>query len=137
MRVSHCITGVIALSLAALSARAEESSVMARRGAELYAVHCATCHGIEATGRGPMAGALAIAPTDLTALAADGVFPVERVVRRIDGTDPLVSHGSAMPVYGPFFEGKGRALRLPDGRQIMTSQPIVDLLAYLETLQSK
>jgi mono/diheme cytochrome c family protein len=137
MRVSHCITGAIALSLAALSARAEESSVALRRGAELYAVHCATCHGIEATGRGPMAGVLVIAPSDLTALSAAGVFPVERVVRRIDGTDPLVSHGSAMPVYGPFFEGKGRALRLPDGRQIMTSQPIADLLAYLETLQSK
>ena len=86
-----------------------------------------------------MAGALSIRPSDLTALALaeGGVFPVQRVVRRIDGTDPLVAHGSAMPVYGPFFEGAGRMLRLPDGGQIMTTQPIVDLLAYLETLQSK
>ena len=107
-------------------------------GAELYRVHCATCHGIEATGQGPMAGVLVIQSTDLTALQAgnDGIFPTERVVKRIDGRDALVSHGSPMPVYGHFFEGQDTSLKAPSGQPILTSKPIVDLLAYLESLQS-
>ncbi len=110
-----------------------------KEGAELYRVHCATCHGIEGTGQGPMAGVLLIKPTDMTQLKAgnDGVFPVERVVKRIDGRDPLVSHGSPMPVYGYFFEGRDKALKAPNGQPIMTSAPIVDLLSYIETLQTQ
>ncbi|NVO54533.1 cytochrome c [Rhodobacteraceae bacterium B1Z28] len=105
-------------------------------GAELYQHYCATCHGIEATGHGPMAGVLIIQPTNLKTLAGgDGVFPTARVVARIDGRDPLVSHGSPMPVYGPYFEGQDTAIKTPEGQPILTSQPIVDLVAYLETLQ--
>ena len=105
-------------------------------GAELYQHYCATCHGIEATGHGPMAGVLIIQPTNLKTLAGeDGIFPTARVVARIDGRDPLVSHGSPMPVYGPYFEGQDTAIKTPEGQPILTSQPIVDLVAYLETLQ--
>lgn len=107
-------------------------------GVALYQQHCATCHGIEGTGHGPMAGVMVIKPADLTVLTAGngGVFPTERVVKRIDGRDALVSHGSPMPVYGHFFDGKDVAVKAPSGQPIMTSQPIVDLLAYLQSLQS-
>ena len=106
-------------------------------GAGLYRVHCATCHGIDATGQGPMAGVLVIKPADLKRLKSEngGVFPTERVVKRIDGRDPLVSHGSPMPVYGHFFEGRDQAIKAPSGQPIMTSEPIVDLLAYLQSIQ--
>ena len=105
-------------------------------GAELYQHYCATCHGIDATGHGPMAGILVIQPVGLTKLAGeDGVFPTARVVARIDGRDPLVSHGSPMPVYGPYFDGQDTSMKTPEGQPILTSQPIVDLIAYLETLQ--
>ncbi len=108
----------------------------AEKGAELYQHYCATCHGIDATGHGPMAGVLVIQPTNLKTLAnADGVFPTARVVGRIDGRDPLLSHGSPMPVYGPYFEGQDTAIKTPDGQPILTSQPIVDLVEYLKTLQ--
>jgi mono/diheme cytochrome c family protein len=108
------------------------------RGAELYREHCATCHGIEAGGKGPMAGVLLIKPVDLTALQSgnDGAFPTERVVKRIDGRDPLVSHGSPMPVYGFFFEGEDASYKTPSGQPILTTKPIVDLLGYLESIQS-
>ena len=109
----------------------------ADEGARLYQQHCATCHGAEATGDGPMAAALILQPPDLTALAAgnDGVFPMARVARRIDGRDPLVSHGSPMPVYGPFFEGDDTAIRVETGQPMMTSRPVADLVAYLEGIQ--
>lgn len=59
------------------------------------------------------------------------------MVKRIDGRDPLVSHGSPMPVYGFFFEGRDKALKTPSGQPILTSQPIIDLIAHLQTLQAE
>ena len=127
-------TGVVA-GILALSTQvgAQDAAV----GSDLFAEHCAPCHGLDGNGKGPMAGVLLVRPTDLTTLSGEngGVFPTERVVRRIDGRDPLVSHGSAMPVYGSFFEGEDTATKTPAGQPILTSQPIVDLLAYIETLQ--
>ncbi|SMO66342.1 c-type cytochrome [Ruegeria faecimaris] len=126
-----------ALSIAAFVTASQVSAQDTDTGAELYQHYCATCHGIDATGYGPMAGVLVIQPTDLTRLASsEGVFPTARVVARIDGRDPLVSHGSPMPVYGPYFEGQDTAMKTPDGQPILTSQPIVDLVAYLQRLQA-
>ena len=107
-------------------------------GRAQYHTHCATCHGLEGRGDGPMAGAMVITPPDLTELAArnGGVFPLERVVMRIDGRDPLVSHGSPMPVYGDYFEGVFDVpIKAPPGQPILTSQPVVDLVAYLREIQ--
>lgn len=119
------------LGLAAGAAGAEN----VEKGEELYLKHCATCHGIDATGQGPMAGVLVIKPVDLTRLEQDGVFPAERIAKRIDGRDALVSHGSPMPVYGHFFEGEDVSIKTHTGQPLLTSQPIVDLMAYLRTLQ--
>lgn len=107
------------------------------RGAEHFRLNCATCHGIDGTGHGPMAGVLVIKPADLTRLSAanGGKFPTRRVVRRIDGRDPLVSHGSPMPIFGQYFQGRDVAIKAPDGQPILTSEPIADLVAYLETIQ--
>lgn len=106
-------------------------------GRQLFEAHCVVCHGLSAKGDGPESGAMAIKPRNLTTLASDnaGVFPTERVVRRIDGREPIVSHGSPMPVYGSYFEGTTAALKTPAGQPVLTSQPIVDLVAYLESLQ--
>ncbi|SMP21872.1 c-type cytochrome [Shimia sagamensis] len=106
-------------------------------GAALYMKHCATCHGIDMDGNGPMAGVLMIKPDNLLTLSSgnSGEFPLVRVIKRIDGRDPLVSHGSPMPVYGDFFEGVDVALKAPTGQPIMTSQPVVALVAYLQSVQ--
>lgn len=106
-------------------------------GAELYQAHCAVCHGIAAKGNGPMAPILLLQPPDLTALVAryDGIFPLERVASRIDGRDPLVSHGSDMPVYGDFFEGRDVAMKTHTGQPLLTSRPIADLMAWLASIQ--
>ncbi|WP_288942068.1 cytochrome c [uncultured Roseovarius sp.] len=126
------------LSLAvALSASAASADGDAATGEALYYRYCAACHGAEATGHGPMRAVLTVQPSDLTALSAgnDGVFPMERVVKRIDGRDPLVAHGSQMPVYGDFFDGDGASLRTESGQPVITSTPVADLVAYLQNLQ--
>lgn len=108
-------------------------------GAALYTRYCATCHGVTAQGDGPMSPSLVIQPPDLTGLSArnNGVFPVVRVVMRIDGREPLVSHGSPMPVYGPYFEGVANtAMKLPSGQPMLVAEPIADLVGYLQSVQA-
>lgn len=110
----------------------------ADEGEALFVRHCASCHGIEARGDGPMAPVLLVQPKNLRELAAEngGEFPVERVVMRIDGRDPLVSHGSDMPVFGPFFDRVfNKAVKTPAGQPILTSAPVADLVAYLQSIQ--
>lgn len=129
----HIFTSAL---LATLATTLQAQDIDDGRG--YFNVHCATCHGLDARGDGPMAPILLLQPKDLTQLQneAKGVFPRSAVIAKIDGRDPLLAHGSPMPVYGPFFEGKGITIRGEEGILIMTSQPIVDLIAYLEDIQS-
>ena len=131
------MAAVFAVS-AAGPALAQDAAGDAAEGAVLYERHCATCHGLDGKGNGPMAGVLVVQPVDLTGLSAGegGAFPLLRVVRRIDGRDPLVSHGSPMPVYGDYFDGPFEvAMKTDAGQPILTSQPVVDLVAYLREVQ--
>lgn len=109
----------------------------AEMGEKLFQLHCATCHGERALGDGPMAPAMMIKPANLRSLSEwnGGKFPLLRVVRRIDGREAIVSHGSPMPVYGWFFEGDDTAIKTEAGQPIMTSAPVVDLVAYLRSIQ--
>jgi mono/diheme cytochrome c family protein len=128
-----CATGLLALALSGPAA-AQDPAV----GAELYGQFCATCHGSDATGNGPTAPILTLQPPDLTALSQrnDGVFPMQRVIDRIDGQEPLVAHGSPMPVYGPFFDGvQNVPLKAPSGQPVLVTQPIADLVSYLQAIQ--
>ncbi|SDI69496.1 c-type cytochrome [Lutimaribacter saemankumensis] len=124
---------LLALALAPMAAQAQDAA----EGAVVYMQRCATCHGAEAKGGGPMAPILLVQPKDLTRLAAenDGDFPLMRVLQRIDGRDPLVSHGSDMPVYGELFEGDDTALKLPSGQPVLTSRTIADLVVFLQAIQ--
>ena len=98
---------------------------------------CAACHGSDAKGGGPIAELLTVEPPDLTGLAAanDGVFPVFRVVRQIDGRDPMLAHGGQMPVFGQFFDMPDAAIASESGQPIITAQPIADVTAWLATIQ--
>jgi mono/diheme cytochrome c family protein len=77
------------------------------QGVDLYKTYCATCHGLDAKGRGPMAASLKTPPSDLTRIAIRnrGVFPIMRVQKIISGEEqPSPGHGTReMPVWGPIF----------------------------------
>ena len=125
--------GVFLAAIVALPVMAQDPS----EGERLFSYRCATCHGLEANGKGPMAPVLLLQPPDLTQLQSNnnGIFPLTRTIERIDGRDPLISHGSPMPVYGDFFEGRDVSLKTESGQPIMTSQPIADLVAWLQSIQ--
>ena len=106
-------------------------------GEELFNAFCAACHGETGAGDGPLADRLLVAPADLTTLSAqnDGVYPVVRVVRQIDGRDPALAHSGVMPLFGEYFEFQDAAIGSEFGQPILTSAPIAELVLYLEGLQ--
>jgi mono/diheme cytochrome c family protein len=127
-------TGLLVMAaLAAGPAAAEDAA----RGAALFAGHCAACHGAAGEGGGPMAAVLAIAPPDLTALAAreGGTFPMERVVRAIDGRTMILSHGGAMPLFGTILGGEPAVIDAADGTPVITKAAVIDIAAWLQTVQ--
>lgn len=77
------------------------------QGPDLYKAYCASCHGVDAKGNGPMAGALKARPSDLTRIAIrnNGMFPMQRMQQVIAGEELKPGgHGSRdMPVWGPIF----------------------------------
>lgn len=124
----------VAASLAATLVAAESNLEL---GEEIYLNNCAACHGVDLDGKGGMASVMLIKPKDLRILSEnnDGTFPLFRVIQRIDGRDPLVSHGSPMPVYGDFFEGEDVMIKTDAGQPIATSAPVVALIDYLKAKQ--
>ncbi|HVS22243.1 MAG TPA: c-type cytochrome [Gammaproteobacteria bacterium] len=117
-----------ALLLGAGAARAAEPT-----GAELFAKHCATCHGPEGEGGGPAASAMKVAPPNLRTLAkrSGGTFPHDAIAAYIDGREQVASHGDRlMPVWGDFLQ------RPEDkGSEAPVRARIEALVAFIELLQ--
>lgn len=101
-------------------------------GRDSYELYCASCHGREGVGNGPVAGALRTAPANLTTLSQrnNGTFPRQRVLTFIDGSSRgSDAHGSSdMPIWGTTF----KALEGSDARVRVR---LANLAAYVESLQ--
>jgi mono/diheme cytochrome c family protein len=103
-------------------------------GAHMYAVYCASCHGISGKGDGPSAIALKTPPTNLTVLSRNnrGKFPTSHVMSVLRFGPDIPSHGTPeMPVWGPVL-GK-----MDQADQQATQLRITNLSRYLETIQEK
>ena len=74
-------------------------------GAQLFRIHCASCHGEDAKGAGPISAQLRNAAPDLTRFSArnGGMFPAERVRQMIEGRGPAAHGDRSMPVWGDVF----------------------------------
>ena len=109
--VKQAITAVAATTL--LAACAESILTETRTGAQLYANHCAACHGRFGEGDGPVSSIMATNVPNLRTLAGrnDGTFPHERVRAYVDGRELPISHGDRqMPIWGDIFGwGSGNA----------------------------
>jgi len=86
---------------------AEVKLIISIQGKDLFKAYCASCHGLDAKGNGPMAASLKAPPADLTRISIrnHGMFPMMRVEKIIAGEElPASGHGSSqMPVWGPIF----------------------------------
>jgi len=155
MRSSRCgglAVTVVALAgwLTATSARADDPAVA--QGKQLYTKYCASCHGPDGKGGGPVGAMLTPKASDLTVIAKKngGTFPFYEVMQMIDGRGPSgqqenaslpglpKAHGEAgMPVWGEIFSrqelSKGSSLDL----QLQATGKIMMITEYLQSIQAK
>ena len=92
---------------------------------------CASCHGADAKGKGPVSDQLKIPPPDLTMLAKNnnGVFPAHAVYETIDGLKAISAHGTReMPIWGYRF-GPPQAFRFKNR--------VLAVIDYLKRIQEK
>ena len=114
----------------------EPNPMLVEVGGQAFATHCASCHGVDARGSGPVAAALTIPPADLTRIAArrGGDFPADDIAAWIDGRMAPPAHGTReMPVWGyRFAEG------LPPGElsQELVRGRILTVVEYLRSIQA-
>lgn len=133
-----CAALLLALAWAADAAAQPLSAV--ELGRREFESNCATCHGIDARGDGPMKPFLAHEPTDLTTLARrrGGRFPASQLADLIDGRG-LVGpgpHGTReMPIWGRVYREQTDAQVSPLPPEWSVRGRILALVKYLETLQ--
>jgi hypothetical protein len=98
----HVLTFLAASAIAWTSA-ASSADHVAMSGEDLYRRFCASCHGVEGRGDGPVAASFRVEVPDLTRTARrmQGAEGRERLIRIIDGRHIVGAHGTRiMPVWG-------------------------------------
>jgi mono/diheme cytochrome c family protein len=103
VRLANLVAYVESLQVAEQAAPARTAEPM--NGAQLFRTHCASCHGENAAGVGPISAQLRNAVPDLTMFSVrnGGMFPAERVRQMIEGRGPAAHGDRSMPVWGDVF----------------------------------
>ena len=104
-----------------------------------FNMYCASCHGQNGKGDGPKSFALSMAVPDLTTLSVRyGSFPKDRLMRLIDGREPIAGHGEReMPVWGVWFKQEAAAeLGGAEGDDGSVERRVSNLVDYIATLQT-
>ena len=124
-------------ALAVVAACAASEMPGPSEGAAIFAKNCVSCHGVSATGNGPLANGLSPAPSDLTQIAArnGGVFPRAQTLSVIDGYSKGTHKDRAMPEFGAQMTGEDTVPVEVDGILTPTPRSLAALLAYLESIQ--
>lgn len=132
--VKSMAIAVAAASLGVASV-AQSQDVILSGGNDDYLRFCASCHGIDGKGKGPVSGALKKTPSDLTMLskANDGKFPYKRVRMIVEGSNDasvaLRSHGPAeMPVWG-------NVIYKESGSYAASKARILNIIDHLQSIQ--
>jgi mono/diheme cytochrome c family protein len=102
-------------------------------GIDLFHFYCASCHGVDGKGAGPVAPALNTRIPDLTTISKrnGGLFPAKRIERIIAGDELVIAHGSReMPIWGPIFHQIERDRDYGNVR-------LLSVTKYVESIQQK
>ncbi|MDH4480387.1 MAG: c-type cytochrome [Rhodoferax sp.] len=112
-------------------------------GKREFEANCASCHGMDGRGNGPLGNLLRVGPPDLTQLAKknQGILPMNRLYEVIEG-GTVAAHGTRdMPIWG-------REYRIDDAEHLKEARGNYDanalvrarillLLEYLNRLQGR
>jgi mono/diheme cytochrome c family protein len=113
----------------------EPSPILLEAGRGLFRQHCSSCHGLAATGDGPVAKALRTPPADLTRIAErrGGDFPAAEITTYIDGRADVAAHGPReMPIWGQRF---GRPISEDTTADEVARGHLLMLVEYLRSIQ--
>jgi mono/diheme cytochrome c family protein len=127
---------LLAVFIAACAATKPEPELRSLSGLEMYERLCASCHGVEGRGDGPVAPLIKVGVSDLTRIAArdGGEFPTEDVRRIIDGRNDRRAHGPRdMPVWG--WQLYDMSSSDDAGERARTNAMIDRLVEYLRSVQ--
>jgi len=132
--LSALLAGFICGAALAEGAPASPNPNVEHRGYETFEHYCASCHGVDGRGDGPVAASLKRKPRDLTRLADEYGRPLQKVklIELIDGRRTPRSHGTPdMPVWGKrLYEG------LDDRTTEATRRGTIFLIIdYLDSIQ--
>jgi len=143
MRLFLCVLTALTALMAAGNLNADQTTnkvvltvykTAPTNGRAMYVSYCASCHGLDGRGGGPVAPELKTPPTDLTvqSLKNHGKFPNAHIAAVLEFGTPTRAHGTAeMPVWGPILGKIDRDH--PEQKQLR----IYNLSRYLQTLQAK
>jgi mono/diheme cytochrome c family protein len=129
-----CALGAILILLApvALGADAPKPDAAVEIGRDAYQRYCASCHGPNADGNGPLASLIRTAPSDLRRLAQRYGSPldVDAIAKYVDGRSEVPVHGrKGMPVWGERFDPA------EGGTETRVHPQVRAIVAYLATIQ--
>lgn len=121
------------------------SAVLAQQkvdfGKREFETNCASCHGKDGKGKGPLVEMLRRSPPDLTQLAKNnqGVLPMNRLYEVIEGADVPAHGGRDMPVWGLDYRIKDAEyfMETPYDASAMVRSRILALLEYINRLQAR
>lgn len=101
------------------------------RGQKLFEQYCASCHGKDGKGGGPVSASLKTAMPDLTTIEKrDGKFNQLKVQQIISGEVYVTTHGEKdMPVWGYIFRQKGG--------QSTSVANVYAMASYIKSMQQK
>ena len=130
-------TSALCMILAALCGPAAAQSI--EFGETLFRQNCASCHGADGAGDGPVAVYIEPKPTNLRGLAAgnDGAYPFGRVWESI-ASGSLSAHGtSMMPVWCDVFmvEALPREVHPGVSARNLVEARMLALTYYIQSIQ--
>ena len=146
--ITNCLKWLMIASLTAVFAAAVQAEDFDVGKAE-FRSSCASCHGTDGKGKGPVSEQLKVPPPDLTILAKNnnGVFPTNAVYETIYGSKTIAAHGTReMPIWGERFNP---IMNLPhivdptydaldpsrDLREVVVRTRILAVVDYLSRIQ--
>ena len=103
--IASCLKWLMTAGLAAAMASAAQAQDV-DVGKSEFQSSCASCHGADGKGNGPLREQLKVPPPDLTILARNnnGEFPAAALYQAIDGSKAVPAHGNReMPIWGERF----------------------------------
>jgi mono/diheme cytochrome c family protein len=131
VRLANLVAYVESLQLTAEQA-APARTTEPMSGAQLFRTYCASCHGENGRGAGPISAQLRNAVPNLTTFSArnGGMFPAERVRQMIEGRGPAAHGDRSMPVWGDVF-------RRQEVAGDTAAMRIESIVTFLESIQQR